>query len=253
MSATATALPDSCSSPYIPVAPKPLRCAVVAGARPCSGESLVACGMRSVGALLARRPVVTGRADAARADRVLGPPGVAIALYRATAHVCARAALAAVVGRTRAVAFPTAGPRVVAGTVDVAGRAAFASSSCIPFWGKGKGTGAKRRGFAHESARARRGGVGGWGSGTMSNILSIRCPTPPAPAHTLLLRRGGGVTYARRAVTLMYARGQTATPLLWSSSIRGGRVRVGGESPRAYGDRGRELHRRTRDDLHRPC
>ena len=182
--------------------PEPLRCAVVAGANPCSGEPLVTCGMRSVGALLARRPVVTGSADAARADRVLGPPGVAIALYRATAHVCARAALAAVVGRARAVAFPTAGPRVVAGTVDVAGRAAFASSSCIPFWGKGKGTGAKRRGFAHESARARRGGWGGWGSGTMSNILSIRCPTPPAPAHTLLLRRGGGVTYARRAVTL---------------------------------------------------
>jgi hypothetical protein len=31
--------------------PKPLLCAVVAGARSCSGEPLVACGMRSVGAL----------------------------------------------------------------------------------------------------------------------------------------------------------------------------------------------------------
>ena len=111
--------------------PKPLRCAVVAGARSCSGEPLVACGMRSVGALLARRPVVTGRADAARADRVLGPPGAAnagdLATPRIPARVFARAALAAVVGRARAVASPTAGPRVVAVTVDVAFRATFAS------------------------------------------------------------------------------------------------------------------------------
>ena len=58
--------------------------------------------------------VPPGRADAARAVRVLGPPGAAnagdLATHRIIGRVFALAALAAVVGRARAEARNIAGP-----------------------------------------------------------------------------------------------------------------------------------------------
>lgn len=80
-------------------------------------------------------------------------------------------------------------------------------------------------------------------------VMSIKCPPPLFRAYPtttlLLLLRGGGV------ILTAAARGQTAMPLLWSPSIRGGRVRVGGgESPCAHGNRGRGLYRRTRETIY---